>query len=292
MRGLVTQILLPAFFITVAMTVALTAPGFADPPPITLSTAMFAHLNFLYTPVSGLNDYKLENRSQVSRVNANPYDLAETIRYPSGIGSTCLLKNPYINETKLCFNDFTGQLCDKVYQNDVPPNSIDDINWSRMYQDNQTHSNRSYQINNASLDTYYSPCQCSTVQSRFVCSVFREAETSRLITNDRILNITKEENEILYYLYTTDNHHLDRYGGLSLGLTQDYIPNNYPTNQNNEFLQKLAVKNIARIFTNHKGYHSLPLYINIMSNLILRANLPGDKGLPSAYGITTINRKY
>ena len=65
MRGLATQILLPAFFITVAMTVALTAPGFADPPPITLSTSMFSHLNYLYTPVSGLNDYKLKKFLQI-----------------------------------------------------------------------------------------------------------------------------------------------------------------------------------------------------------------------------------
>lgn len=62
MRGLIRQILSPAFFITVAMTVALTAPGFADPPTIILSTAMFSYLNPLYISVSELNTHKLKNR--------------------------------------------------------------------------------------------------------------------------------------------------------------------------------------------------------------------------------------
>ncbi|CAF1349808.1 unnamed protein product [Adineta steineri] len=289
MRGLATQILLPAFFITVAMTVALTAPGFSDPPPITLSTAMFSNLNFLYTPVSGLNNYKLKNNSQLLTVNANPYDLIETIRYPSGLGSTCLLNNPYMNQTKLTFENLTGTLCEKVYQHDFQSYKKYDINWIDMFNNNQLHLNRTYNLENTSNNTYYSPCSCSIGQSRYLCSSFHPPKSYRLITNDRILNITKEENEILYYLYTADNHHLDRYGGLSFGLAQDYIQDNYPINKDNQYLHKLAVKNTARIFTNHKGYHSLPLYINIMSNIILRANLPLEKGLPSAYGITTIN---
>jgi len=289
MRGLATQILLPAFFITVAMTVALTAPGFADPPPITLSTAMFSHLNYLYTPVSGLNDYKFKNFSQILTLNANPYDLSSTILYPSGIGSTCLLNNPYMNETKLFVNNLTGSSCKKVYNNNYNSYLINDINWFEMFKTNQTCFNRTYPLDMTKEGKYYSTCECLTSQSRFSCQTFLQPESYSLITNDQILNITKEQNEILYYLYTTDDHHLDRYGGLSFGLIQDYISDNYPINKDNQILHKLGVRNIARIFTNHKGYHSLPLYINIMSNIILRANLPFEKGLRSAYGITTIN---
>jgi hypothetical protein len=251
---------------------------------------MFSQLNHLFTPVSGINDYKLKNRSQISSLNANSYDLFETIRYPSGIGSTCLLNNPYLNETKLFVNNLTGSSCYKVFNNDYQTFSINDINWLERFESNETYFNRSYLIENTIKEKYYSPCDCPSSQSRFICSTFVKPELSILITNDRILNITKEQNEIDYYLYTTDNHHLDRYGGLSFGLIQDYISNNYPINKDNQILHKLAVKNIAKIFTNHKGYHSLPLYINIMSNIILRANLPFEKGLPSAYGITTINR--
>ena len=290
-RGLATQILLPAFFITVAMTVALTAPGFADPPPITLSTAMFSHLNHLYTPVSGINDFKSRNRSRLVHENANPMDLLETLTYPSGLGATCVLTSPFLNRTFLTNEDFTGSQCSSVYQKQDQSFSINDINWTTMFSDNQTCMNRPYQPVKTSSNRFYSPCQCSKIQSRFICPAFAKPDVLRLISNDRILNITNEKNEILYYLYTTDEHHLDRYGGLSFGLAQDFVPEDYPTDRTNELLQKLAVKDTARIFTNHKGYHTLPLYINVMSNIILRANLPAGKGLASAYGITTINRK-
>ncbi|CAF3608623.1 unnamed protein product, partial [Rotaria sp. Silwood2] len=186
MRGLATQILLPAFFITVAMTVALTAPGFADPPPIILSTSMFSHLNHLYTPISGLNDYKLRNISEISRLNANPYDLSETLQYPSGIGSTCLLNNPYMNETTLTFKNLTGLSCEKVYYNGFSSYLQNDINWSKMFENNQTYFNRSYQPETTLLEKYYIPCQCLTSQSRFICSTFPKPAVQRLITNDRI----------------------------------------------------------------------------------------------------------
>lgn len=289
MRGLITQIFLPAFFITVAMTVALTAPGFADPPSILLSTSMFSHLNSLITPVSGLNDYKYKNLTQIFGVNANPFDLIERLKAPAGLGATCLLNEPFMNGTNLFLSNLTGLTCDKVYNNKYRILSLDEINWSKRFYSNSTSINQTFALENSTNEKYYQRCQCIESQSRFACPTFVKPNQYDLITNDHIFNITKEQNEILYYLYTADNHRLDRYGGLSLGLIQDYVPNEYPTHKTNSILNKLAVKNIARIFTNHKGYHSLPLYINIMSNLILRANLPLSKGLPSAYGITTIN---
>ena len=126
-----------------------------------------------------------------------------------------------MNRTRLTLNDLTGQSCEKVFQ-DVPY-SLAEINWSRYSPKNDT-----WLLPETSPRTFYSPCECSTSQSRFVCPTFPSAPTRRLISNDRLLNITREENEILYYLYTTDLHHLDRYGGLSFGLLQDYIPDGYP----------------------------------------------------------------
>ena len=91
MRGLITQILLPAFFIIVAMLVALTAPDFGDSPPIILSTAMLSHLNSLYTPVSELNTHKLNSRQ---------VQVDDTLNV-----------NPFQNRIRLTLNDLTGSLC-------------------------------------------------------------------------------------------------------------------------------------------------------------------------------------
>ncbi|CAF1374019.1 unnamed protein product [Didymodactylos carnosus] len=291
------------------MTVALSAPGFSDPPSLTMSTSMFSNMNYLYTPVSGLNSRKLPNYSVEDETCAGPEKLSDTILLPSSLGSICVLRDPYMNITDmkqiLSLNMFSNS-CSKVYQPDMEAGSLNDISWSSallaQQNENSTSARNFSNIPTVTSSLYYVPCHCSSHQSRFICQMFHNPPARHLITNDYILNITLESNEILYYLYTVDNYRLNRYGGLSFGLTQSFIPHNYPTkydynsNQHLEYsknpyymLQKLGSRNTAVIFTNHKGYHTLPLYINIMSNAILRANIPLSKGLPSAYGITTIN---
>ncbi|TKS64949.1 ATP-binding cassette sub-family A member 2 [Collichthys lucidus] len=44
-----------------------------------------------------------------------------------------------------------------------------------------------------------------------------------------------------------------------------------------------------RVLYNNKGYHSMPTYLNVLNNAILRANLPSSRGNPAAYGITLTN---
>lgn len=39
-----------------------------------------------------------------------------------------------------------------------------------------------------------------------------------------------------------------------------------------------------KVLYNNKGYHSMPTYLNVLNNAILRANLPPSKGNPAAYG--------
>uniref|UniRef100_A0A8C4U5Z7 ATP-binding cassette sub-family A member 2 n=1 Tax=Falco tinnunculus TaxID=100819 RepID=A0A8C4U5Z7_FALTI len=46
---------------------------------------------------------------------------------------------------------------------------------------------------------------------------------------------------------------------------------------------------LLQVFYNNKGYHSMPTYLNALNNAILRANLPKSKGNPAAYGITVTN---
>ena len=38
-----------------------------------------------------------------------------------------------------------------------------------------------------------------------------------------------------------------------------------------------------------QGFHSIPTYLNVFNNALMRANLPMSKGSPAAYGITVIN---
>ena len=112
MHGLITQILLPAFFITMAMPVALAAPRFADPPPIILSTVMLSHSNSLHTHVSGLNTHKLKNRQA---------QMDDTLNV-----------SPFQNRTRLTLNDFTDPLRGKIFEDlPLPFDDGDVIKWSR-----------------------------------------------------------------------------------------------------------------------------------------------------------------
>ncbi|XP_067375140.1 phospholipid-transporting ATPase ABCA1-like isoform X2 [Channa argus] len=54
------------------------------------------------------------------------------------------------------------------------------------------------------------------------------------------------------------------------------------------FINGLDTKNNVKIWFNNKGWHSIGAFINVMSNGILRANLPKGKD-PSSYGISAFN---
>uniref|UniRef100_A0A8C5JNS6 ATP-binding cassette sub-family A member 2 n=1 Tax=Junco hyemalis TaxID=40217 RepID=A0A8C5JNS6_JUNHY len=80
-KALFSQILLPAFFVCVAMTVALSVPeiGACKPP-----TYLHAGRPVLPLPVWLSPD-------------ASPQQLVNTFRLPSGVGATCVLKTPFNN---------------------------------------------------------------------------------------------------------------------------------------------------------------------------------------------------
>uniref|UniRef100_A0A8C3QEA9 ATP-binding cassette sub-family A member 2 n=1 Tax=Geospiza parvula TaxID=87175 RepID=A0A8C3QEA9_GEOPR len=75
-KALFSQILLPAFFVCVAMTVALSVPeiGACKPP-----TYLHAGQPVLLSP------------------DASPQQLVNTFHLPSGVGATCVLKTPFNN---------------------------------------------------------------------------------------------------------------------------------------------------------------------------------------------------
>ena len=84
-KGLFSQILLPALFVSVAMTVALSAPKDEDPPPLELSPSQYFNLTQPkgnYIPYS--NEHSSE-RAQNYLTDKGPDDLIRTFHLPSGI---------------------------------------------------------------------------------------------------------------------------------------------------------------------------------------------------------------
>ena len=66
------------------------------------------------------------------------------------------------------------------------------------------------------------------------------------------------------------------------------VPEEFGRNSPTSF-RTLAVRNVAKVRYNMKGFHSIPTYLNSLNNAILRASLAKGKGDPAAYGVTLIN---
>ncbi|XP_014665300.1 PREDICTED: ATP-binding cassette sub-family A member 2-like isoform X2 [Priapulus caudatus] len=232
--------------------------------------------------------------------DANPQQLVATLYLPSGVGATCVLKDPFnntdfhnmsANNFYLLAEYFTAS-CMSVFvkgvplENFVPPpptaaplQQSSDVNYTTLPPATERSDH----------PRMYPLCYCAPDKTGFICPPggYTDPPQKQAITGDMLIDITGQ-NSSEYFLYTTDKFRLRRYGGLSFGNVVDYVPEWFGQNAKPLF-RKIAVRNVAKAWYNHQGYHSIPTYLNTLNNAILRANLPASKGNPAAYGITVIN---
>lgn len=292
-KSLLTQIILPACFVSIAMTVALSAPGFLDLPPLELSPAQFYPLTKpegIHVPLS----FSPNKTHYPAQKSAPTKDIIQSFFSLSGIGSTCTL-----NKRNLTVND----LINKNYK----PNGFffnqSHFGFSEscqmVFDQNCDIDMNNFDINNISVKlnifrkkfgSYTPKCECMKDNSGFMCSEgFEMPPSFKTITHETLLNISGE-NETEYYLSTTDMYKLKRYGGI--GFDKDRVLENF-TNLN-EFVQNLEKQRIARIWYNNKGFHSMPVFLNVLNNAILKANVrqnlnKSDNIGINEYGISVIN---
>nr|XP_006817327.1 PREDICTED: ATP-binding cassette sub-family A member 2-like [Saccoglossus kowalevskii] len=315
-KGLFSQLLLPALFICIAMTVALLAPQVGDLPPLVLSPSQYHQLEHPegnYIPYN--NEAKYGSHYTVYKSpdgDAGPAKLASTLEI--SVGATCVLadtnKTDYYSVLKAnstlyfdkVLSDYDSMCLKSFYHHGIlsfdyvslssrpapvvhplGPSPEDNI-YEVDYMDYNTNNNETIQITEI-------PCQCAKDGHGFICPVEvgePEPPTHRVITADIMLDVSGR-NVSEYFLYTSDKYKLHRYGALSFGNVRPFVPPDFggvvPV-----IYRKLAVRNSAVAWHNHKGFHSMPTYLNALNNAILRANLdPAVHGNPSAYGITVIN---
>ncbi|XP_062310063.1 LOW QUALITY PROTEIN: ATP-binding cassette sub-family A member 2 [Osmerus eperlanus] len=319
-KGLFSQIMLPAFFVCVAMTVALSVPEIGDLPPLILSPSQYHN----YTqPRGNFIPYANEDRPQYRcklSPDASPQKIVNTLRLPSGVGATCVLKtpfnstldqlaqtlNPSANNSKTLAARYFDSMCLDSFTQGVPlsnfvppppsPAPSDDPDprfedglWNYTTAPTTVH------------ETVTSPptlplsirepvrCICSMQGTGFSCpsGVGGRPPLMKVVTGDILVDITGR-NVSEYLLYTSDRVRLHRYGGITVGNIQKSIPASFGR-KTPPMVRKIAVRRSAQVLFNNKGYHSMPTYLNVLNNAILRANLPAAKGNPAAYGITLTN---
>ncbi|KAM4578194.1 ATP-binding cassette sub-family A member 2 isoform 1-T1 [Fundulus diaphanus] len=320
-KGLFSQILLPAFFVCVAMTVALSVPEIGDLPPLILSPSQYHN----YTQPRGnfipyANEDRPQYRSKLSP-DARPQKIVNTLRLPSGVGATCVLKtpfnstldqlaqtlNPSANNSKTLAAQYFDSMCLDSFTQGVPLSNFVPPPPSPAPSDDPDPRfvDGLWNFTVAPPTTVHEPvtspptlplsihepvrCTCSMQGTGFSCpsGVGGRPPLMKVVTGDILVDITGR-NVSEYLLFTSDRLRLHRYGGLTVGNVQKSIPASFGRSIP-PMVRKIAVRRSAQVLYNNKGYHSMPTYLNVLNNAILRANLPASKGNPAAYGITLTN---
>ncbi|AWP06485.1 putative ATP-binding cassette sub-family A member 2 [Scophthalmus maximus] len=320
-KGLCSQILLPAFFVCVAMTVALSVPEIGDSPPLILSPSQYHN----YTqPRGNFIPYANEDRPQYrSKLlpDAGPQKIVDTLRLASGAGATCVLKtpfnstldqlaqtlNPSANDSKTLAARYFDSMCLDSFTQGVPLSNFVPPPPSPAPSDDPDprFEDGLWNFTVAPPTTVHEPvtspptlplaihepvrCTCSMQGTGFSCpsGVGGRPPLMKVVTGDILVDVTGR-NVSEYLLFTSDRLRLHRYGGLTVGNIQKSIPASFGV-KIPPMVRKIAVRRSAQVLYNNKGYHSMPTYLNVLNNAILRANLPASKGNPAAYGITLTN---
>jgi len=284
-KAVISQILLPAIFITIAMTMALSFPKAPDQPPLELTPSMFPRPN--YIPFA----------NEAKGVNQLARRLDKTLTLLSGVGATCCLRfvnvsmkeslgrRPSKEQLARLFSESCSSSIDEVSDDYFKPSNL---HLSFIYSTNGSNVSHSVTHKDTGVG-----CRCSKNKTAYVCD--RGAAGSHpkelvTITLDTLQNITGR-NISKYLLYTTETFRLHRYGSLSFGEVVSWVPQKLDKVKQAS-VRRLAIREAAKAWYNNKGYHALPTYLNVMNNAILRASLSKEKGNPAAYGMTVFNHPF
>nr|XP_058969338.1 ATP-binding cassette sub-family A member 2-like [Pocillopora verrucosa] len=280
-KGVISQILLPAIFISIAMVMALSFPKSPDQPPLELTPSMFPRPN--YIPFA----------NEAKGVNRLASRLDKTLTLLSGVGATCCLRSINLTTTESkpskenlaqLFNHSCSVSIDEVSDDYFKPSNL---NLGFIYTNG---SNVSHAVTHKDTGR---GCRCSANRTAYVCdrgAAGRHPKELVTITLDTLQNITGR-NISKYLLYTTKTFRLHRYGALSFGEVVSFVPQKLDKVKIAS-VRRLAVREAVKAWYNNKGYHAMPTYLNVMNNAILRASLAKEKGNPAAYGITVFNHPF
>uniref|UniRef100_A0A8C4EHN3 ATP-binding cassette, sub-family A (ABC1), member 12 n=1 Tax=Dicentrarchus labrax TaxID=13489 RepID=A0A8C4EHN3_DICLA len=87
-----------------------------------------------------------------------------------------------------------------------------------------------------------------------------------------------------YLMVTANDYIRNRYGGFAFGMP-------LPPDLQMDLTAVPKNRTLSKVWFNPEGHHTMPAYLNSLSNLILRSNLPADKD-PRKYAISVSSHPY
>ncbi|XP_031714357.1 ATP-binding cassette sub-family A member 12 [Anarrhichthys ocellatus] len=128
----------------------------------------------------------------------------------------------------------------------------------------------------------FSVCKCTRQEQ--ICDrdnfqpPHKKIHSSHIVYNLNGINV---EN----YLVATANDFIrNRYGGFTFGMP-------LPPDLQMDLTAVPKNRTLSKVWFNPEGHHTMPAYLNSLSNLILRSNLPADKD-PNKYAISVSSHPY
>uniref|UniRef100_A0A3Q3GSS5 P-type phospholipid transporter n=1 Tax=Labrus bergylta TaxID=56723 RepID=A0A3Q3GSS5_9LABR len=273
-KGLIAQVVLPAVFVCLSLIFSLIVPPFTEYPSLEMQPWMYG------LPQTTFYSKDLPDNAEVSRV-------VENLVNTPGFGTRCMNGNPI---PKLpCSSSGSDWFTPSVDQ------SITDIflngNWS---------------MSNPSPS-----CQCSTPKRTIMlpdCPLGAGGlpPPQRVQnTTDTLLDLTgRNATDLL--VKTFERSGKTRYGGISVGavnsqvrLTEAAIEASFKDLKDlfssfqifpkaETLLKKLGTRDNVKVWFYNQAWHSVPSFLSVANNAILRGNLPAGKD-PRQYGISVSN---
>ncbi|XP_077981076.1 phospholipid-transporting ATPase ABCA1-like [Glandiceps talaboti] len=285
-KSFIAQVLVPVVFILLTLLFSLLVPPMREAPSVQL-------MPWLY-PGRQLHMFS----SQDTPDNALSQSLDQNLHYTPGIGTRCMTPQPVIEDLPCMESEATKWIKPEMSQ------AVQQV----------------YSQYNLTDDNPSPPCDCSSGSQQCPLGaggpapIYRVTQTTEVMLNMTNRNVTD------YLVKTTDDYTGVRYGGLSYLELNSLAPdpstlmntyNNISQNLDQNLTQRMNVTDIpqidqstlqkiystvlnmvtldnTKVWWNNKGYHALPSYMNVMNNMLLRANIPADEK-PEEYGITGYN---
>ncbi|KAI4890960.1 hypothetical protein NFI96_031544, partial [Prochilodus magdalenae] len=314
-KGIIAQVVLPAFFVCLSLIFSLIVPPFVEYPSLELQPWMYGKPQNTFYSADGQTVAQVES-------------VTRSLLNEPGFGTRCMESNP-----------IPKYPC-------VPTGATD---WSTPAVDPsilEIFANGNWTMQNPSPD-----CQCSTPQHSIMLPACPPAAgglppRQRIQSTTDTLHDLTERNMTDYLLKTYAKSGKIRYGGISVGGVNSQVkmnaseiaaalldlknlfnssqwkgifiatylaynntmvgvaqriiplPTREPPPHNNitdkvfqdleTFLIELGTKDNVKVWFYNQGWHAIASFLNIATNAILRGNLPAGQQ-PKLYGISTFN---
>uniref|UniRef100_A0A3B4E2I9 P-type phospholipid transporter n=1 Tax=Pygocentrus nattereri TaxID=42514 RepID=A0A3B4E2I9_PYGNA len=255
-KGIIAQVVLPAFFVCLSLIFSLIVPPFVEYPSLELQPWMYGKPQ---------NTFYSADEPAVAEV----VSVTRSLLNEPGFGTRCMESNP-----------IPKYPC-------VPAGATD---WSTPAVDPSILE--IFTIGNWSMQNPSPNCQCSTPQRNIMLPDCPPG-AGGLPPPQRTQNTTDTLHDLSgrnmtdFLLKTYAKSGKIRYGGISVGGVNSQVRMN-ESEITAALLDLKALFNSSQVWFYNQGWHAIASFLNIATNAILRGNLPARQQ-PKLYGISAFN---